>query len=73
MNNTKISNNYISISSGKRSSKNNTRIPNNIIFLAKEFPDIDFLVIGGPEKHRKYFQGLSKEKSVFNINFMGFF
>jgi len=44
----------------------------NIIFLAKDLPDICFLVIGGPEKNRQNFQKLSREKSVFNINFMGF-
>lgn len=44
----------------------------NIVHLAKEFPDVHFLVIGGPEKNRQHFQKLSQEKSVFNINFMGF-
>ena len=44
----------------------------NIVYLAKEFPDVYFLVIGGPEKNRQHFQRLSQEKSVFNINFMGF-
>src|SRR3989339_32099 len=44
----------------------------NIVHLAKEFPDVHFLVIGGPEKNRQHFQRLSQEKSVFNINFMGF-
>tara|TARA_Y100001958_G_C21248715_1_gene581897 strand:- start:17486 stop:18655 length:1170 start_codon:yes stop_codon:yes gene_type:complete len=44
----------------------------NIIYLAKDFPDLIFLVIGGPEKHRHYFEKISQEESVFNINFMGF-
>ena len=44
----------------------------NIVHLAKDFPDVDFLVIGGPEKNRQHFQRLSQEKSVSNINFMGF-
>lgn len=44
----------------------------NIVYLANDFPDVDFLVIGGPEKNRQHFQRLSKDKSVFNINFMGF-
>lgn len=44
----------------------------NIVYLAKEFPDVEFLVIGGPEKNRQHFQRMSQEKSVFNINFMGF-
>jgi glycosyltransferase involved in cell wall biosynthesis len=44
----------------------------NIVHLAKEFPDVHFLVIGGPEKNRQHFQRLSQEKAVFNINFMGF-
>ena len=44
----------------------------NIIYLAKEFPDLMFLVIGGPEKYRQYFKKMSQEEAVFNINFMGF-
>jgi glycosyltransferase involved in cell wall biosynthesis len=44
----------------------------NIVYLAKDFPDVDFLVIGGPEKNRQYFQRISQEESVSNINFMGF-
>jgi len=44
----------------------------NIIYLAKEFPDVHFLVIGGPEKNRQHFQEMSQEKSVSNINFIGF-
>ncbi|WP_226789071.1 glycosyltransferase [Polaribacter porphyrae] len=44
----------------------------NIVYLAKDFPDVDFLVIGGPEKNRQNFQKLSLEDSVLNINFMGY-
>ena len=44
----------------------------NIIYLAREFPDLMFLVIGGPEKHLQYFKKISQEEAVFNINFMGF-
>ena len=44
----------------------------NIIYLAREFPDLMFLVIGGPEKHRQYFKKISQEEAVFNINFIGF-
>ena len=44
----------------------------NIVHLAKEFPDVHFLVIGGPEKNRQYFQKLSQKKAVSNVNFMGF-
>ena len=44
----------------------------NIIYLAREFPDDMFLVIGGPEKHRQNFEKLSLEENVKNINFMGF-
>lgn len=44
----------------------------NIVYLAREFPDVMFLVIGGPEKHRQYFKKMSQEEAVFNINFMGF-
>ncbi|MBN1186841.1 MAG: glycosyltransferase, partial [Bacteroidales bacterium] len=44
----------------------------NIVHLAKEFPDVHFLVIGGPERNRQHFQRLSQEESVSNINFMGF-
>ena len=44
----------------------------NIIYLAREFPDVIFLVIGGPEKHRQNFEKMSQEESVLNINFMGY-
>ena len=44
----------------------------NIVYLAKDFPDVYFLVIGGPEKNRQLFQKMSQEESVSNINFMGF-
>lgn len=44
----------------------------NIVFLAKDFPNVNFLVIGGPEKNRQNFQKLSLEESVLNINFMGY-
>ena len=44
----------------------------NIIYLANDFPELYFIVIGGPEINRQYFQRISKEKSVSNINFMGF-
>lgn len=44
----------------------------NIVYLAKYFPDVEFLVIGGPEKNRQYFQRVSQEKLVSNINFMGY-
>ena len=44
----------------------------NIVYLAKEFPDLYFLVIGGPEKNRQEFIRLSKAENAFNINFMGF-
>ena len=44
----------------------------NIIYLAREFPDVMFLVIGGPENHRQSFENLSLQKNVKNINFMGF-
>ena len=44
----------------------------NIVYLAKEFPDLIFLVIGGPEKHRQYFEKMSQQEAVFNINFIGF-
>ena len=44
----------------------------NIIYLAREFPDVIFLVIGGPEKHRQNFEKTSQEEGVKNINFMGF-
>lgn len=44
----------------------------NIIYLAREFPDVIFLVIGGPENHRQNFEKLSLQEDVKNINFMGF-
>jgi glycosyltransferase involved in cell wall biosynthesis len=44
----------------------------NIVYLARDFPDLIFLVIGGPEKNRQYYQKMSREKNIFNINFMGF-
>ncbi len=44
----------------------------NIIYLAKEFPDVIFLVIGGPENNRRNFEKLSLKENVKNINFVGF-
>ena len=44
----------------------------NIIQLAKEFPELYFLVIGGPEKNRQYYQEVAHDEAVTNINFMGF-
>lgn len=44
----------------------------NIIYLAREFPNVIFFVIGGPEKHRQNFEKMSKEEGVKNINFIGF-
>jgi len=44
----------------------------NIIFLAKEFPNTYFLIIGGPEKNRKYYQSVAQKKSAVNISFLGF-
>ena len=44
----------------------------NIIYLAKAFPNLHFCVVGGPEKNRQHFQKLSQEKSISNIKFMGF-
>jgi glycosyltransferase involved in cell wall biosynthesis len=44
----------------------------NIIYLAREFDHLYFLIIGGPEKNRKFYQNIANEKSVFNINFIGF-
>ena len=34
----------------------------NIIYLAREFPDDMFLVIGGPENHRQNFEKLSLQR-----------
>jgi len=44
----------------------------NIIKLAKKFPGVYFMVIGGPENNRQYFRKVAQENSVPNINFMGF-
>lgn len=44
----------------------------NIVYLAKYFPEVDFIVIGGPEKNRQLFQRMSQDELVSNINFMGF-
>ena len=44
----------------------------NIIYLAREFAEAYFLIIGGPEKNRQYYKRLAQEKSVSNINFLGF-
>lgn len=44
----------------------------NIIYLAREFQDVMFLVIGGPEMHRQNFEKLSVKEGAKNINFMGF-
>ena len=44
----------------------------NIILLAKEYPIIQFLVIGGPEKNRDYYHGIAEKEKVENISFLGF-
>jgi glycosyltransferase involved in cell wall biosynthesis len=44
----------------------------NIIYLARQFPRAYFLIIGGPEKNRQFYKQLAQEKSVSNINFVGF-
>ena len=43
----------------------------DILDLAKIFPAVYFLVIGGPEKRREYFNELSLKSSITNINFIG--
>ena len=43
-----------------------------IVYLAKDFPDIYFLIIGGPEKNRQHLQKMSQKESLLNINFLGF-
>jgi len=42
-----------------------------IIKLAGCFPDVFFLVIGGPEENRLHFQSLSRKKEIHNIEFTG--
>jgi glycosyltransferase involved in cell wall biosynthesis len=44
----------------------------NIISLAGIFPEILFLVIGGPEKNRRHYLDIAEKISVKNIHFMGF-
>lgn len=44
----------------------------NIILLAKEYPKVQFLVIGGPEKNRAYYQGIADKENILNISFLGF-
>ncbi len=44
----------------------------NMVLLAKEYPNIQFLVIGGPEKNRNYYQTIADKKMIKNISFLGF-
>ncbi|MFW5803676.1 MAG: glycosyltransferase [bacterium] len=44
----------------------------NIIKLAKEKPEVYFLVIGGPEKNRLHYQSFAKSNQVKNIHFPGY-
>ncbi len=44
----------------------------NILKLAHVFQDVLFLIIGGPEKNREYYQKLADQQKAFNIIFLGF-
>jgi len=44
----------------------------NIIKLAENFSDCLFLIIGGPEKNRMYYEQRAKKMKIANIIFLGF-
>ena len=43
----------------------------NIVELAGNFPDVTFLIIGGPEENRLFFQDMAEKKGIPNIIFKG--
>lgn len=43
-----------------------------IILLAKEYPEILFLIVGGPEKYKQYYEDMAKSMNVSNILFLGY-
>jgi len=43
-----------------------------VILLAKEYPEILFMVIGGPEKNKLHYENMAKSMSVANIRFLGY-
>jgi glycosyltransferase involved in cell wall biosynthesis len=43
----------------------------NIIKLAKRFPGVLFIVVGGPRSNADYFRALAREKKLNNITFTG--
>jgi len=44
----------------------------NVIRLAGKFSDSLFLIIGGPEKNRLYYEEIAAKQKVINIKFLGF-
>ncbi|MCH8535987.1 MAG: glycosyltransferase [Flavobacteriaceae bacterium] len=44
----------------------------NIIYLAKEYPEVNFIVIGGPQKGKYTYQEMAKRMNVLNISFIGY-
>lgn len=42
-----------------------------IINLARDFPDVLFLVVGGPDKQKEYYEDFSSNNEIFNIIFIG--
>jgi len=44
----------------------------NIIDLAKNFPEITFLLIGGPRKNKQYYARITQNKGIKNVSFLGF-
>tara|TARA_B100002051_G_C16714241_1_gene628417 strand:+ start:400 stop:1557 length:1158 start_codon:yes stop_codon:yes gene_type:complete len=43
----------------------------NIIYLARDFENVDFIVIGGPENQKEYYQKKSYDLKISNILFKG--
>lgn len=42
-----------------------------LINLAREFPDVLFLVVGGPDNQKEYYEDFSSNNEIFNIIFTG--
>lgn len=53
-------------------SLNPSRDINNILFLARNLQEIKFLIIGGPNKYKIYWEKEAIMKKIYNITFLDF-
>lgn len=44
----------------------------NVITLGMEFPEVLFLIVGGPETNKKMYETIAKNKNIKNVHFIGY-